>query len=146
MEDTGIGITDEQKAHLFKKFEQAESGTSRKFGGTGLGLAISKSIVELMDGEIWVESEPGIGSKFIFTVSLKRGSDDNIRLLPSENTGNFTLSEFASSLPEKPYSMRVSGLFDNGFLKIYFQLFLRLSYDFHLNVVNPLSISEGWKG
>jgi len=80
--DTGIGITDEQKSRLFQKFEQAESGTSRKFGGTGLGLAISKRIVELMGGEIWVESIPGEGSEFIFTVLMKRGSDEKILRLP----------------------------------------------------------------
>jgi len=82
VEDTGIGITDEQKARLFQKFEQAESGTSRKFGGTGLGLAISKRIVELMGGEIWVESESGKGSKFISTILMKRGSDEKIIRLP----------------------------------------------------------------
>ena len=82
VEDTGIGITDEQKERLFKKFEQAEAGTSRKFGGTGLGLSISKRIIELMDGEIWIESTPGEGSKFIFTVALKRGSEERILLLP----------------------------------------------------------------
>ena len=71
VEDTGIGITDEQKSRLFRSFEQAEADTSRKFGGTGLGLAISKRIVELMGGEIWMESELGKGSKFIFTVLLK---------------------------------------------------------------------------
>ena len=69
--DTGIGITKEQQSRLFSSFEQAEAGTSRKFGGTGLGLSISKRIIEMMGGEIWVESEPGCGSAFIFTVSLK---------------------------------------------------------------------------
>ena len=82
VEDTGIGITDEQKARMFMKFEQAEAGTSRKFGGTGLGLSISKRIVELMDGEIWIESEFGKGSKFSFTVKMKRGSDEKVFLLP----------------------------------------------------------------
>jgi signal transduction histidine kinase len=72
--DTGIGISDEQKARLFHSFEQAESGTSRKFGGTGLGLAISKRIVETMNGEIWVESELGKGSSFIFTAKIRRGA------------------------------------------------------------------------
>ena len=70
--DTGIGITLEQQKRLFTSFEQAESSTSRKFGGTGLGLVISKQIAELMDGGIWVESTPGEGSKFTFTVKLAR--------------------------------------------------------------------------
>jgi signal transduction histidine kinase/DNA-binding response OmpR family regulator len=71
--DSGIGITKEQKTRLFSSFEQADSSTSRKFGGTGLGLAISKRIVNMMNGEIWVESEPGKGSAFTFRVRIKRG-------------------------------------------------------------------------
>jgi CheY-like chemotaxis protein len=76
IEDTGIGITEEQKARLFHSFEQAEAGTMRQYGGTGLGLPISKRIVEMMGGDILVESEPGKGSKFAFTVLLKRGAFD----------------------------------------------------------------------
>jgi signal transduction histidine kinase len=70
--DTGIGISDEQQKRLFMSFEQADSGTSRRFGGTGLGLAISKSIVEMMDGRIWVESKSGEGAVFAFTISVRR--------------------------------------------------------------------------
>jgi signal transduction histidine kinase/PAS domain-containing protein len=71
--DTGIGISAEQQKKLFHSFQQAESSTTRKFGGTGLGLAISKNIVELMNGKIWIKSEPHEGSTFTFTVQLKRG-------------------------------------------------------------------------
>ncbi|MCL2067282.1 MAG: ATP-binding protein [Treponema sp.] len=70
--DTGIGIAPDQHSRLFESFEQAESSTTRKYGGTGLGLVICKSIVEMMDGRIWIESELGKGSKFIFTVKLER--------------------------------------------------------------------------
>ncbi|MCL1794048.1 MAG: ATP-binding protein [Oscillospiraceae bacterium] len=84
VEDTGIGITDEQKARLFKSFEQAEATTTRKYGGTGLGLAITKRIVELMGGEIRLESKPGKGSKFTFTFLMKRDAGAKKRL-PDEN-------------------------------------------------------------
>ena len=76
--DTGIGISKEQQARLFQSFQQAESSTVRKFGGTGLGLSISKNIVGMMGGKIWVESEPGKGSSFIFEVKVKRGEDKNL--------------------------------------------------------------------
>ncbi|MDR0465886.1 MAG: response regulator, partial [Deltaproteobacteria bacterium] len=72
--DSGIGISREQQKKLFMAFSQAESGISRKFGGTGLGLVISKRIVELMGGELWVESELGEGARFIFTVKAERGN------------------------------------------------------------------------
>jgi two-component system, sensor histidine kinase and response regulator len=81
--DSGIGISNEQKAKLFKSFEQAESNTTRKYGGTGLGLAISKNIVELMGGEIGVQSELGKGSTFYFSVKLQRGKQEKVGLLDS---------------------------------------------------------------
>jgi signal transduction histidine kinase/DNA-binding response OmpR family regulator len=81
--DTGIGISPEQKERLFTPFEQAEHGTSRKFGGTGLGLAISKRIIEMMGGKIWVDSELGSGSTFNFTFAARRGKDGEYCYLPS---------------------------------------------------------------
>ena len=87
--DSGIGISPEQQERLFHSFQQAESSTTRKFGGTGLGLAISKTIVEMMDGRIWIESELGKGAVFAFTIQMKEGMHKTHGLLaPNINIKN----------------------------------------------------------
>ena len=72
VKDTGIGLSSQQKAKLFKPFNQGDESISRRYGGTGLGLAICQQLAALMDGEIWVESQLGKGSSFYFTVQVKR--------------------------------------------------------------------------
>ena|GEM_PF-964318 len=69
--DTGIGIEPERLEHIFDAFTQADTSTTRKYGGTGLGLAISKRLSEMMNGALWAESEPGLGSTFHVTVALQ---------------------------------------------------------------------------
>jgi len=87
--DTGIGIPKEKQAAIFQEFVQADSSTTRKYGGTGLGLTISARLIELMGGRISVESEPGRGSTFRFTVRIQRAkvlTPPMVRLAELEGT------------------------------------------------------------
>ena len=94
--DTGIGISIDQQARLFQAFVQADGSTTRRHGGTGLGLAISRRLVSQMGGEVWIESEPGKGSRFFFTAVFRRPEIaaarklrrfDGMRMLLVEQTG-----------------------------------------------------------
>ncbi|MCL2185129.1 MAG: ATP-binding protein [Treponema sp.] len=78
VKDSGIGMSPEQQVDIFLPFKQAEGSTSRNFGGTGLGLAISRSIVEMMKGKIWIDSELNKGSTFSFIIKLEICSDKTL--------------------------------------------------------------------
>ena len=80
--DTGLGIPVDKREKIFRAFEQVDTSTTREFGGTGLGLAITSRLVEAMGGELKVDSVPGEGSEFHFTVRLGRGSQPHERDLP----------------------------------------------------------------
>ena len=102
--DTGIGMTPEQAARAFESFRQASADTTRKYGGTGLGLSISRQLVALFGGDIRVDSEPGRGSEFTFTVRLKISERD---ALPA--AGNMAAGQTAAL----PKGLRILVVEDN---------------------------------
>ena len=94
IKDNGIGISKEQQSRLFSSFEQAEKGTSKRYGGTGLGLAISKRLANLMGGDITLESEYGKGSSFAVTFCLGVGKTDTIDSTEKANDCDFSGKTF----------------------------------------------------
>jgi len=110
--DTGIGLNEEQIKRIFMSFEQAESSTTRKYGGTGLGLAISRSIVEMMGGKIWVESEVSKGSTFTFSIQVQRGERINEGLLePDVSLGNVRILAVDDDRDILDYFVEIAGGF-----------------------------------
>ncbi len=103
--DTGIGMTDEQLAGMFKAFSQADSSTTRKFGGTGLGLSICKQLVGLMNGQISVESQFGKGTTFSFQIPFKTHKET--RPEPSHNLPDTLRGMRALVIDDSPNSLEI---------------------------------------
>jgi len=110
--DTGIGIPNDVKENLFDAFTQADGTVTRKYGGSGLGPAICKRIVKMMSGDIWVESEVGVGSSFFFTAffQVDRSQTGEKRALPEELRGLRVLL-----LEDNPYTLKAMTRYLEGF-------------------------------
>lgn len=106
--DSGIGISEESQKYLFKSFSQVDNSLTRKFGGTGLGLAISKEIIQMMGGNIGLESKEGVGSKFFFNLQLQKNNESTELSEYNEIKNNNRLMEIANLFPDFNLSIFVS--------------------------------------
>jgi len=86
IKDTGIGIAPEDQEKIFNQFSQVDSSTTRKYGGSGLGLSICRYLIEMMEGQLWLESEPGVGSIFHVELDLEQSDDEIVGSPPQEKT------------------------------------------------------------
>jgi CheY-like chemotaxis protein len=98
--DTGIGIEPDKADRLFKTFSQIDSSSTRRYGGTGLGLAISKKLCEAMGGRMWMQSTPGKGSTFFFTIPLASADETK---MPARTPAEKKEDAAAASVPPPPY-------------------------------------------
>src|SRR6266545_3757525 len=105
--DTGIGIPPEGLARLFQSFSQVDASTSRKYGGTGLGLAISKRLAELMGGQMWVESQVGVGTTFHFTIAALPAPPLKARPYLDDGVAPFLVGKTVLVVDDNPTNRRI---------------------------------------
>jgi len=116
--DSGIGMTKQQQKNLFQAFVQADNSTARKYGGSGLGLSISKSLVEMMNGDIWVESIVGSGSSFFFTLTLQKAqTHDSNNQLSKQKTQTDNLKQAIEGLQGKRVLLADDNQFNQKVIK-----------------------------
>jgi signal transduction histidine kinase/CheY-like chemotaxis protein len=111
VQDHGIGIPGEKAATIFEAFQQADGSTTRRYGGTGLGLTICRKLVQLMGGRIWVESEPGRGSRFIFTIQAR--VENEAPFTPQAVPGAATAARAIIVIPDRETRTRLAEMLSN---------------------------------
>ncbi|UZE95378.1 7TM diverse intracellular signaling domain-containing protein [Alkalimarinus alittae] len=156
--DTGIGLNKSQQQKLFKPFSQADGSTTRQYGGTGLGLSISKQLVEMMGGEIWVESKEGEGSTFAFNAwfdtqkektyediySSKELNELSVLLVDDKDAGQEAMLEILSSFKCKAHWIQPDyTLIDKQISEIKYQSFDLVIIDRQLNAMRSMDAAIG---